>query len=96
MTGEDGGPSFVDTNVLVYAFAADDGERAPIAQALIRRLMTTHHLRTSTQILQELYVTLTRKVRERMSEGQALRSDSSVAGRLIRLSRDSRRHSTLI
>lgn len=65
--------SFVDTNVLVYALAADDTRRSPIAQKLVRELMAAQAFQTSTQVLQELYVTLTRKVRTPMKPEQALR-----------------------
>lgn len=64
---------FVDTNILVYALAADDAKRSPIAQKLVRELMAAQLFHTSTQVLAELYVTLTRKVRTPMSSEQALR-----------------------
>ena len=64
--------SFVDTNVLVYALAADDRKRSPVAQELLRELMATQTLHTSTQVLQELFVTLTRKVRTPLTAEQAL------------------------
>ena len=67
------GPSFVDTNVLVYATAGDDPRRSPIAQALLRQLIAEDGLRTSTQVLQELFVTLTRKVRTPLTTEQAAR-----------------------
>ena len=76
MSAEDPGvnqPAFVDTNVLVYALAADDDARATIAQQLLRRLMRARTLRLSTQVLQELFVTLTRKVQKTLSPGQAIR-----------------------
>lgn len=66
-------PAFVDTNVLVYALAADDDARAPMAQQLLRRLMQTHMLRLSTQVLQELFVTVTRKVASPLRPSQAIR-----------------------
>lgn len=65
-------PCFVDTNILVYALAADDARRSPVAQKLIQELMFDGSLRTSTQVLQELYVTLTRKVRTKMEPRLAL------------------------
>ena len=64
--------SFVDTNILVYAFAPDDPVRSPIAQALIDELLAANAFLTSTQILQELYVNLTRKIRRTASPAQAL------------------------
>ena len=71
--------SFVDTNVLVYALASDDAKRSPIAQALLRKLMEGQVMHTSTQVLQELYVTLTRKVRPPMKPEQALRYLDHIA-----------------
>jgi len=71
--------SFVDTNVLVYALAADDRKRSPVAQDLLRELMATQTLHTSTQVLQELFVTLTRKVRTPLTAEQALRYLDQIA-----------------
>jgi predicted nucleic acid-binding protein len=79
MTGGDLPVSFVDTNVLVYALAADDVRRSPLAQKLLRELMTAQVFQTSTQVLQELFVTLTRKVRTPMSAEQALRYLDQIA-----------------
>lgn len=62
MNGEKGSVvSFVDTNILFYALASDDDQRSIPAQNLIKQLMNTGAFRTSTQVLQELFVTLTRK-----------------------------------
>jgi predicted nucleic acid-binding protein len=72
-------PAFVDTNVWVYALAEDDPVRAPTAQELIRRLMLHQALHTSTQVLQELYVTLTRKVRGPIPADQVLRYLERIA-----------------
>jgi predicted nucleic acid-binding protein len=52
---------FVDTNVLVYAFEKGASPRKRAAQKLLNHLMDTDTLRLSTQVLQELFVTLTRK-----------------------------------
>jgi predicted nucleic acid-binding protein len=68
-----GDTSFVDTNILVYAIAGDDPKRSPAAQDLLRKLMLNRSLRTSTQVLQELYVTLTRKGKAPMPPESALR-----------------------
>jgi predicted nucleic acid-binding protein len=72
-------PSFVDTNVLVYAIAGDDATRSPLAQELLRELMHTRRLRTSTQVLQELYVTLTRKGKSPLAPRDALRYIDQLA-----------------
>jgi predicted nucleic acid-binding protein len=76
---DEGLPAFVDTNVLVYALAADDAKRSPVAQKLIRELMEKGQFRTSTQVLQELFVTLTRKVKKPISPQQALRYLDRIA-----------------
>ncbi len=64
--------SFVDTNVLVYAFDKSGSPKKQIAQRLIDGLMNEDRLRVSTQVLQELFVTLTRKVSRRCSSEEAL------------------------
>jgi predicted nucleic acid-binding protein len=79
MSAEPPTACFVDTNVLVYALAADDEKRSTLAQQLVRDLMTSELLRTSTQVLQELFVTLTRKVRTPIAPAQALRYLDQVA-----------------
>lgn len=55
-------PSFVDTNVLVYGFDKSNSPKKRIAKRLLNGLMEEDRLRLSTQVLQELFVTLTRKV----------------------------------
>jgi predicted nucleic acid-binding protein len=73
------GPCFVDTNILVYAIAGDDPGRSPAAQQLLRNLMRERSLRTSTQVLQELYVTLTRKGKSPLPADTALRYIDRIA-----------------
>ena len=71
MAGE-GDLSFVDTNVLVYAFDKGSSPKKRIAQRLMNELMEEDRLRVSTQVLQELFVTLTRKVSQPCSSEEAL------------------------
>jgi len=71
MTGERA-LSFVDTNVLVYAFDKSSSPKKRIAQRLMNELMEEDRLRVSTQMLQELFVTLTRKVTGHCSGEEAL------------------------
>ena len=71
MSGERA-PSFVDTNVLVYAFDKSGSPKNQLAQRLMNELMEEDRLRLSTQVLQELFVALTRKVSQRCSSGEAL------------------------
>lgn len=52
---------FFDTNVLVYVFDRTDARKQSIAQDLVAAHMTARDMVLSTQVLQELYVTLTRK-----------------------------------
>jgi predicted nucleic acid-binding protein len=65
-------PGFVDTNVLVYAFDKGGSPKKRAAQRLLNELMETDLLRVSTQVLQELFVTLTRKVGQPCSIQEAL------------------------
>jgi predicted nucleic acid-binding protein len=64
--------AFVDTNVLVYAFDKSRSPKKRVAQRLISELMEEDRLRVSTQVLQELFVTLTRKVSQPCSSDEAL------------------------
>jgi len=66
------GLGFVDTNVLVYAFEKSSSPRKQLAKRLIDELMDGDVLRMSTQVLQELFVTLTRKGSQRCSNEEAL------------------------
>lgn len=54
--------SFFDTNVLVYAFDRHDAEKQQRAQSLISSYGGSGDLIISTQVLQEFYVTLTKKL----------------------------------
>jgi predicted nucleic acid-binding protein len=65
-------PAFVDTNILVYAFDKSPTPKKRIAQRLMHELMDEDRLRVSTQVLQELFVTLTRKVSRCCSTEEAL------------------------
>ena len=53
---------FVDTNVLVYLFDADDPAKQRIVQNLLSNLDLRARLILSTQVLQEFYVSVTRKL----------------------------------
>lgn len=53
---------FVDTNVVVYAYDATAGARHETARAVLLDLWRSGAGLVSTQVLQELYVTLTRKI----------------------------------
>jgi predicted nucleic acid-binding protein len=55
-------PVFVDTNVLVYARDSSEPEKQPRAQEWLTKLWTSGQGRLSTQVLEEYYVTTTRKL----------------------------------
>jgi len=62
---------FVDTNVLVYAHDVDAGQKHQIAQRLLSDLWNTRAGVLSVQVLQEFYVTLTRKLAHPLSATEA-------------------------
>ena len=68
----DEAPAFVDTNILIYAFDNTDPTRHRSAAQLLSLLMDEDRLRLSTQVLQEFYVTMTRKARPPWSPERAL------------------------
>lgn len=53
---------FVDTNVLVYAHDLEAGAKREIARTTLESLWSTRRGTLSTQVLEEFYVTLTRKL----------------------------------
>jgi len=53
---------FVDTNILVYAHDADAGVKRDRAIEKLRSLWDSDAGRLSVQVLQELYVNITRKI----------------------------------
>jgi len=64
--------AFVDANILVYAFEKSDSPKKRTARTLLNRLMDEDTLRVSTQVLQEFFVTMTRKVERPCTGGEAL------------------------
>lgn len=55
-------PRFVDTNILVYAHDSSSGLKQSRAAALIEELWATGDGSLSVQVLQEFFVTVTRRV----------------------------------
>ena len=53
--------TFVDTNVLAYAYDRSEAAKQPVARALLEALWRDRAGVLSTQVLQELYVVATRK-----------------------------------
>jgi predicted nucleic acid-binding protein len=65
------GSVFVDTNILVYAYDLSASDKHEIAKKEIAALWDSGQGLVSTQILQELYVTLTKKVPKPVSPDAA-------------------------
>jgi predicted nucleic acid-binding protein len=64
-------PTFIDTNVLVYAHDRSETRKQPVAQALLASLWRSRTGSLSTQVLQEFYVVATRKFEPPMSRRAA-------------------------
>ncbi len=62
---------FVDTNVVIYAYDSSAGERHERARELVGRLGRDRTGAISVQVLQELYVTLVRKIAAPLAPRQA-------------------------
>lgn len=69
----DSPPQFVDTNVLVYAHDRSAGAKHVRAKALLEELWESRAGRLSIQVLQEFYVTVTRKVAQPLTPPEAAR-----------------------
>jgi len=57
----DDGIEFCDTNIFVYAYDISAGEKRRMAKDLLERVWTSGTGALSVQVLQELFVSLTRK-----------------------------------
>ncbi|MGM0578375.1 MAG: PIN domain-containing protein [Myxococcota bacterium] len=62
---------FVDTNVFVYARDTADPDKQARAYDVVDRLWETRRGRVSVQVLQELYVTVTRKLAHPLTPADA-------------------------
>jgi predicted nucleic acid-binding protein len=58
---------FLDTNILVYAHDHSAGQKHEIAAGLVRLLWEDRQGRLSVQVLQEFFVTITRKAMRPLS-----------------------------
>ncbi len=56
------GKTFVDTNVLIYAYDVDAKSKHDIAREILRELWSQRTGALSMQVLQEFYVNVTRKI----------------------------------
>jgi predicted nucleic acid-binding protein len=62
---------FVDTNILVYAHDLSALDRHQNAAVIVENLWESETGVTSTQVLQEFYVTVTRKIKKPLAPNQA-------------------------
>lgn len=65
---------FLDTNVLVYLFDGDTPARQTRAREILQTYGATGQLVISTQVLQEFYVTVTRKLAKPLAPEIAYRA----------------------
>ena len=65
-------PGFVDTNVLVYAEDRDAKTKHEVARDLLVRLWDAREGVLSVQVLQEFYVSVTRKLKKPVTSTKAL------------------------
>jgi predicted nucleic acid-binding protein len=64
-------PAFLDTNILVYAFDIDAGMKFEKAQTILKDCWNSQSGTLSTQVLQEFYVTVTRKLSNKVDKQSA-------------------------
>ncbi len=62
---------FIDTNILIYAHDLDSGTKNKKASRLLHGLWENHTGVLSTQVLQEFYVNITRKIPSPLSKSTA-------------------------
>jgi predicted nucleic acid-binding protein len=63
--------TFVDTNVLIYAHDVDAKAKRERAKNVLLELWTHRTGALSTQVLQEFYVNVTRKIAKPLSKAEA-------------------------
>lgn len=72
------GKTFVDTNILIYAYDLDSGAKHTVAADRLRLLWRDGAGVLSTQVLQEFYVNVTGKTRETRITRRGSRGDQSL------------------
>src|SRR5579864_2886888 len=65
------GKTFVDTNVLIYAYDVDAKAKHETAKSLLQELWSERTGVLSPQVLQEFYVNVTRKIAHPLSKESA-------------------------
>jgi predicted nucleic acid-binding protein len=71
--------AFFDTNVLVYAFDCDELERRKKALSLLEQEAARGRVLLSTQVLEEFYVAVTRKLKRPLDEEAAEQATRHLA-----------------
>jgi predicted nucleic acid-binding protein len=66
-----GDKCFLDTNILVYAFDVSAGQKHEVAKRIVIDLWNTKDGILSTQVLQEFFVSVTKKIPKPMDAGLA-------------------------
>jgi predicted nucleic acid-binding protein len=64
---------FVDTNILIYAYDTEAGDKHTVCKEKVRELWDNGHGVISTQVMQEFYVNVTKKIPEPLSLDHARR-----------------------
>jgi predicted nucleic acid-binding protein len=70
---------FFDTNVFVFLFDADSPDKRKKARSLFQKHVEAGDILLSTQVLQEFYVVVTRKLARPLDAGVAAEAVSSFA-----------------
>lgn len=70
---------FIDTNVFVYLFDSDEPAKQDAARNLLDRLAKEATMVASTQVLQEFYVSVTRKLARPLSPEDAVAATRGIA-----------------
>jgi predicted nucleic acid-binding protein len=65
------GKTFIDTNILIYAHDLDAKEKHTVAKKALAELWVDRNGFLSTQVLQEFYVNVTRKLPKPLSKNHA-------------------------
>jgi predicted nucleic acid-binding protein len=73
------GKVFLDTNILVYLYDSDAPEKQKRARALLERYGIPSEIIISTQVIQEFYVSVTRKFAKRLSDEETLVATKSLS-----------------
>jgi predicted nucleic acid-binding protein len=62
---------FLDTNILIYAYDIDAGNKHQISNEIVKELWESNKGVLSTQVLQEFYVNITKKIIKPITPNEA-------------------------